>query len=238
MSRIVLDCVIEEIIEKEQPYGIILVGSLSRQDELDFKCVRDIDLFVITDKIEFFREVRTIEELEFDISFLPTVLLDDAIDKRLASLISVLAKSKILYKSQENTLKNYLKVIKSIYEEGPQKNKILDEEYERFKLTQQYLTLASRLDDSLNFKFLSGVFLKDLLQSYFRLNNIWMPPDKRILQSISDKKLLKLIEEYLSNTQDNEECLEQIGRILDYVLIPFGGRLDFWEKNQFPFDFL
>lgn len=238
MSKTVFDGVVEEIIEKEKPYGILLVGSLSRQDDLDFECVRDIDLFVITDKREFFREVRKIDGLEFDISFLPTELLDQAIEEELASLISVLAKSKILYKSQKNTLKNYLKVIKSIYEEGPQKNKILDEEYERFKLTQQYLTLESRLDDSLNFKFLSSLFLKDLLYSYFRLNNIWMPPDKRMLKSISDKKLLNLIEEHLSDNQGNVDVLGEMGRILDYILKPFGGRLDFWEKNRFPFDFL
>lgn len=238
MSRIIFDKVVGEIIKNEDPYGIILVGSLSREENLDFRNVSDIDLFVITDKVDFFREVTVLEDLEFDISFLPLSLLDKAIDKKLSSLITVLAKGKILYKSEKNTLKNYLKVIKSIYEEGPQKNKTSDTEYERFKLTKTYLTLESRLEDSLNFKFLSGVFIKDLLVSYFRLNNIWMPPDKRMLQSISDKTLLKLIDNYLIDCRSEKEQLQRIETILDYVLSPFGGRLDFWEKNKFPFDFL
>ena len=34
---------------------------------------------------------------------------------------------------------------------------------------------------------------------------------------------------------DDIECLE---KTFNLVLEPFGGRLDFWEKDNFPFDFL
>ena len=231
---------IEEIVEKETPYGILLVGSLSRMSELDFEKVRDIDVFVITDKDDFERQVIEIEGLEFDISYMPIKLLDLAIEKRLSSVICVLSKSKILYKSEKNTLKSYLKMIESLYDEGPHNLNKSDIDYERFKLTQNYLTLESRSDDALNFNFLRGVFLKELVASFFRLNNIWMPPDKRMLKSIDDKTLLSLIESSISvgNLENTEDQINCFNKALDYVLEPFGGRLETWEKDIFPFDFL
>ncbi len=231
---------IEEIIEKESPYGILLVGSLSRMSDLDFEKVRDIDVFVITDKEKFERQVIEIEGLEFDISYMPIKLLDFAIKERLSSIICVLSNSKILYKSEENTLKSYIKMIKSIYDEGPHNLNKSDIDYERFKLTQNYLTLESRRDDNLNFNFLRGLFLKELVASFCRLNNIWMPPDKRMLKSIDDKRLLSLLEENIarSSLDDIEDQIDSLKKALDQVLDPFGGRLEFWEKNDFPFDFL
>lgn len=231
---------IEEIIEKENPYGILLIGSLSRMDKLDFKNVRDVDIFVITDKREFKREVVEIDGLEFDVSYMSVEDLDIAIEKKLSSIICILAKGKILYNSEENTLKNYLKVIKSMYGEKPNKLTKWDINYERFKLTQSYLTVESRKEDSLNFNFLKGIFIKELVTSYFRLNNIWMPPDKRLLKSIKDKELMTLLEGILKHTSlyDLESQIKQIEKITDHVLEPFGGRLNFWEKNKFPFDFL
>ncbi len=232
--------IIEKIVEKEDPYGILLVGSLSRMNELELEKVRDVDIFVITDKDQLERQVVDIEGLEFDITYMPIKLLDQAIEKRLSSIICVLSKSKILYKSEENTLNYYLKVIQSIYDEGPLNLNQLDINYERFKLTQSYLTLESRSEDSLNFKLLRGMFLRELVTSYFKLNNIWMPPDKRMLKSIEDDKLKYLIESNISSTntdglEKDIKCLEQA---LNYVLEPFGGKLDFWEKDNFPFDFL
>lgn len=230
---------IEDIVEKEKPYGILLVGSLSRMSELDFDNVRDVDIFVITDDKEFKRHVIDIEGLEFDISYMPQCLLDVAIKRRLASIICVLAKSKILYKSEKNTLKNSLKVIESIYDEGPHKLTQTDIDYERFKLTNKYLTVESRKEDSLNFNFLKGIFLKDLIASYFKLNNIWMPPEKRMLKSIKDNKLKSLIEIYLLKKDlDITVELTFLESLLDTVLETFGGKLEFWEKDKFPFDFL
>ena len=232
--------IIEKIVEKEDPYGILLVGSLSRMDKLELEKVRDIDIFVITNKDSLQRHVANIEGLEFDITYMPIKLLDQAIEKRLSSLICVLSKSKILYKSEENTLNYYLKVIESIYDEGPQNLNQSDIDYEKFKLTQSYLTLESRRDDSLNFKFLRGVFLRELVTSFFKLNNIWMPPEKRMLSNISDEKLKLLIQANISctNADDIEEDIKCLEQTFNYVLEPFGGRLDFWEKDNFPFDFL
>ena len=231
---------IEEIVKKEAPYGILLVGSLSRMSELDFANVRDIDIFVITDKDDFERQVIEIKGLEFDISYMPIKLLDFALEKRLSSIICVLSNSKILYESEKNTLKSYLKMIQSLYGEGPHNLNKSDIDYERFKLTQSYLTLESRSDDSLNFNFLRGVFLKELVASFFRLNNIWTPPDKKMLKSIKDEKLLSLLESSISmnDLEDTTKQIKCFEKILDYVLEPFGGRLETWEKNIFPFDFL
>lgn len=230
---------IEDIVEKEKPYGILLVGSLSRMNEPDFEKVRDVDIFVITDNKEFKREVIDIKGLEFDVSYMSVSLLNVAIEERLASIICVLAKSKILYKSEKNTLKNSLKMIKSIYDEGPHRLTQSDIDYERFKLTNKYLTLESRKEDSLNFNFLKGIFLNDLMVCYFKLNNIWMPPKKRMLKSIEDDKLKILIESYI--LERNLCIIEELiflENLLDITLESFGGKLRFWEKNIFPFDFL
>lgn len=229
---------IEKIVEKESPYGILLIGSLSRMDELDFESVRDVDLFVIREKEVFEREVIDIDGLEFDISYLPLTKLIQAVEDQVSSIISVLAKSKILYSSKKDALKSHLKVIKSIYEQGPNQLSDLDIDYERFKLTQNYLTLKSRVEDSLNFNFLKGVFIKDLVHTYFKLNNMWMPPDKRALKSIKDRNLIALLEVHLNNNSDNLDQIEALEKTVDYVLEAFGGRLNFWKRDKYPFDFL
>ena len=239
MNEKIFNKKIDEIIAKENPQAILLVGSLSRMDQLDFDDVRDIDIFVITDQREFEREVVVIEGLEFDISYISIEDLEKAIEKKLASIICILAKCKILYNSKENTLKNYLKVIKSIYDEGPNKLTKSQIDYERFKLTQTYLTLVSRKNDSLNFNVLKGIFVKELISSYFILNNMWISPDKRLLKSIKDKELTILLEDNLVCTGLNiDDEIESLKKLIDCVLKPFGGQLRFWEKNKFPFDFL
>lgn len=232
--------IIEDIVEKEDPYGILLVGSLARMDELQVEKARDVDLFVINNSKNFKRQVENIEGLEFDISFMPIELLNKSTDEKLSSIICVLSKSKILYKSKNNTLNSSLKMIESIYEEGPQKLTKEDINYERFKLTQSYFTLESRRKDRLNFNFLKGVFLSELITCYFILNNIWMPPNKRMLKSIKDDKLKSLLEEHLTNNKfsDVEDEIKSLNNLLDLVLEKFGGKLDFWEKDVFPFDFL
>lgn len=236
----VLQRIIGNIVEKEDPYGILLVGSLSRMKVLEVEKARDIDLFIITKGEDFQRQVENIEGLEFDISYLPIGLLKKSIEERLSSIICVLSKSKILYKSKNNTLNSSLKMIESIYEEGPQKLTIKDIDYQRFKLTQSYLTLKSRRKDRLNFNFLKGAFISELVTCYFLLNNIWMPPNKRMLKSIEDEKLRNVLEEYLddNNSGGLENELKTLNHLVELVLGNFGGKLDFWEKDIFPFDFL
>ncbi|AFS79112.1 nucleotidyl transferase domain-containing protein [Gottschalkia acidurici 9a] len=231
---------ISEIVEKEKPYGIILVGSLARMSELEIDKARDIDIFVIVDKAEFQREVINVEGLEFDISYMPLNLLQLSMTKRISSVICVLAKSKVLYKSND-TLKEYLDKIKTIYEEGSFTLDDYNINYTRFKLTQSYLTVKSRREDRVNFEFLSGIFIKELLNSYFKLNKIWIPPDKRMLKSIEDRKLIDMIEKYYSgNDKDThaEDKLDKLESILNHVIEPFGGTLLLWEKGEYPFDFI
>ena len=231
---------ISTIVEKDKPCGILLVGSLARMSNMEIDKARDIDIFVIVDKAEFRREVINLEGLEFDVSYMPLNLLELSITKRISSIICVLAKSKILYKSN-NILEEYLERIKTIYEKGPFTLDDYNINYIRFKLTQSYLTVKSRMQDRINFEFLSGVFIKELLNSYFKLNKIWMPPDKRMLNSIEDRKLLEMIEEFYSiNDKDNliESKLRKLEYLLDYIIEPFGGKLLLWEKGSYPFDFI
>lgn len=228
---------ISKIVEKENPCGILLVGSLARMNELDFHKARDVDIFVIVDKIKFEREVINIDGLEFDVSYMSKKQLELSIEKRISSVICVLAKSKVL-SSNDNTLEQYLEQIKLIYKEGPYKVDNYNNNYERFKLTQTYLTVKSRQEDYINFEFLSSIFVKDLLTAYFKLNELWLPPEKRMLKSIKDKELLEMIEKYYSNNDSKiENKLYNLENILDYILEPFGGKLRFWEKGEFPFDF-
>lgn len=233
----ILDNKINKIIQDEEAIAILLVGSASKTERPNFVVLRDIDIFVITEKETFFREVIDIEGIEFDISYLPKLLLKKAIDEEIPSLINVLYNSKLLY-SSSSSIYYYLDEIKKLYSKGPKQLEENEIKYVRFRLCQTYETILNKKSNELNAVFLLNNFIKELIYSYFKLNRIWTPSEKKVIYTIeiTDNILYSLIVNFYKN-YDTDRKIKIARDILDYVTKPFGGELNQWEKAEYPFDF-
>ncbi len=237
MVEKIFDSVIDKIIEDEKPIAILLVGSAVKTSQKELEKLRDIDIFVIIEKDSFYREVINKKSVDFDISYLPIELMKKAISRRTSSLINVLYNSKVIFKSS-TAIDNYLNEIKNIYLEGPKHLYESEIKYIRFRLYQMYETILNKKDDELNAAFLINSFIKELIYSYFKLNRIWTPSDKKIIKAINeiDNILYSLIVRCY-NSHNIDYKIKIVSDMLDYVLTPFGGTLKEWEKSEYPFDF-
>ncbi|KNF09203.1 nucleotidyl transferase domain-containing protein [Gottschalkia purinilytica] len=227
---------IDDIVKKENPYGILLVGSASKQEKIDFENITDLDIFVILKNGEFEREVVNIEDIDYDVSYISIESLEFCIKNKISSVINVLANGKVIYKSGD-TIDNILYQIKELYKAKPDKPLDYEKDYIRFKLTQQYFTVLNRKDDEINFEFLANIFIKDMIISYLKLNQRWILPDKKLLKEIKDDTLENIIKSYYKTNNINNK-IQSLKMALEYIIEPFGGKLNYWKKGIYPFDFI
>lgn len=236
IDRVLKDKV-KSIVKDEKPIAVLLVGSAVKHSKKDFHKLKDIDIFVINERDKFHREVSSINDLDFDISYLPISLLRKAIDDKISSLISILHNCIILYKSN-SLMEEYLNEIKRVYKKGPEQLGENHINYLRFKLSQKFENILSKQNEEMNTIFLLNSFVEELLRSYFMLNGIWMPSDKKIIYEInkSDNILYDLVVNYYKSYNIDEK-IHITSNMLNHVLSPYGGELNNWVKSEYPFDF-
>lgn len=225
---------IEEIKSNTSALSIILVGSAVNTRDEDFDKLKDIDMFIITNDNSFQREVVNIDNIEFDISYMPKNLLKIGIEEKWPFLINALSKYKIIYNKIDD-MKLLLEKISYIYKKGPDSMDRQEVDYIRFNLFQKFEDMMVRREDEVNFQFLVHSLLNDILIAYLKINNIWIPKDKKILAVIkkNDNDLYNMCKNFiLEYKQDRKIIL--LDKILSYVLMPVGGRLKYWEKGNFP----
>ncbi|RBP37045.1 hypothetical protein [Garciella nitratireducens] len=226
---------IEKILLQHNPLCILLIGKAAKIEKKDWKQLKDIDLFVIVDKnLDFEREVCKWEEVDFDISYLSLETLKKGIVKKWPFFIHSLHHYKIIYNKRKE-IENFLDEIQHIYLRGPKPLQLQEIHYIRFQLSQAYEDIIARKNDPLICLFLMNNLFKDLLVSYFKLNHLWIPKDKKMLTELQRKnpKLYHLSQEFLKQEtliQKQDILLE----ILHNVLKPFGGKKKYWKKGKFP----
>ena len=222
---------IHRIRSGESVLAVILTGAAA--ELLDFTKLRDIDIFVILSKGQFLeREVADKDGVIWDITYLPVSLLKQGIKEKWPFLIHGLYKSKPI--SLDMQVSSLLAQIQSLYLQGPGALPEEELKYLRFKLTQDYEDLFNRRGDALNAKFLAYYLFKEILTAYFRLNNKWVPREKKILSSIKqEKELYKLCLNFLEEN-NVEKNLSYLQNMIKYVLNPWGGKLINWPKGKFP----
>lgn len=234
-KRKIYDRRIQEIIEGEKVLSILLIGAGSKIEEKDFNTLKDIDLFVITDEnYGFQREIIEVEDALFDISYMSLDALKKAIDDEMTFLINALQSYRIVYSELED-LEKLLDRIKFIYNRGPQNLGPDEVNYIRFKLYQDYEDIFFRREDVQNSLFLMNNLFREILIAYFKLNNRWVPKDKKILNYLQnlDKILYNLCIDF-ADEEDSNEKLRKLEEILNYVLMSHGGAIKLWKRGRFP----
>ncbi len=220
---------------QEEVQGILLIGAGARAGEDELQHLNDLDFLVITAKSHSYeREVYEIENVKFDLSYISLDLLKAGLKEKWPWLLSALAHYKIIFKRGDE-LDDILKNAARIYSLGPRALEKTEIRCLRFSLYQSWVDLMNRRCDPINSAFLANNLFKEVLVSYFKLNNIWVPKDKKVLDSISktDQELFQLCTSFLAE-QALDRKIAILEDILTYVLKPFGGILEHWERGEFP----
>ncbi|MDO5707057.1 MAG: hypothetical protein Q4P31_00265 [Andreesenia angusta] len=232
---------IEIIKNKYKPKGIILIGSfveeyedyIKNKENYEFTNTSDIDLFIIGDYKEFERSVESYCGIEFDISYINLNQLTKAIEEEIDSLISILAKSKVIESDIE--IKDIIENIKKLYMRGPKKMNKYTIDYNRFIFTNEIYQLK-KIIEKIEFEFLFNKLLSDLIKFNYHISGKWIPTEKRLLKFIEDSNILYIIDKiYKSNNRI--EKLELIVKLFNYIMKDYGGELKVWPKGPYPFDF-
>lgn len=191
---------IEKIISDTNTNSIFLVGS-SKDIDLKNKNsnVNDIDLFVFTNQDENqIRIIKDIENIEFDINYFSESGLKKLVDGKEYFFLKEMKDAIVLYDKQ-NMANRIISLCKVKFLEGP--NKISEQEKQFIK--SDIYSKIQRLKEKQNYEFIeydfiSKGYLKEIIVAYFKINNKWMPKDKKLLISLKneDEKLYSLIKEY------------------------------------------
>lgn len=229
-----LNQVVDSIKEDPSVLSVSIIGSGARKLEA-LDQVHDIDLFVVKDTSGGFeREVKLIDSKEFDISYIDVEDLNKLIIKDNHFWLNILSKARHLYK-KNSLIDGYFQLANRLYMSGPSSLSDSEITYLRFKMTKQIQDLEHRLEDALDFQYLASVYLADILRAYFRLQNTWVPRDKRIVDYLFNVDLV--LYELVKATYkaiDAKDHLRLMDDVVQYVLRPYGGKVHYLERCQLP----
>ena len=202
---------IKKIINNENTKAVYLVGSSKNVDlQLNNVYVNDIDLFVfVKNGDDQTRIVKNIKNIEFDINYFSEKGVEKFIEYKEYFFLKEMKNPKIVY-DKFNISDNIINLCKNKFKEGPDKlsrDEIdllkcnIYDKIEKLKDKEKY--------DIFEYKFLTNLYLKDIIVGYFIINNKWIPKDKKILKSLESEnlelfKLCKVaIEKYDYNELEN-----------------------------------
>lgn len=207
---------INYIMKDENVTEIFLVGSSKDKDfKCENSCISDIDIFIFRKfgkKQE--RIIKTIGTIDFDINYFSIEGVDNFIKNKEYFFIKEMKDPKIVY-DKNSKAQNIINLCKKVYIEGP--NKLSNEEKDdlRINIFSKIESLKhNEMYSKFEFIFLLNIYLKELIVSYFRLNNKWIPKDKKLFKELEneDKYLFDLIKR-VSESYKYEELLN----IYEYI---------------------
>ncbi len=229
----ILDKKVDNIKKEAGACGILLIGSCADKDLNSPVDDSDLDVFVIMKDGEFKREVCLVDDVECDISYISLEELKIGLDKKIPSLVTIISKAKRIYGNEE--ISELIDYAFDVYQKGPEKLTKYEIDYKRFVFTEVLEQLNKRLEQE-EFDIMYYSLLKDIIQFYYQSENIWMPPDKRLLKFIQDSNILDIVGE-INKADNRNEKIILIDRLLSIVLEKFGGKLSRWKYGSYPFDF-
>lgn len=225
----------DQFKQDEDVIKVALIGSASDIDKKYFHKLADIDCFVVKRGVEnFVREVIPHEGFNFNVSYIDIPCFERLIDKDNHHWIRLLAKSKTVFKRNEEA-DPYFKKVREIFFDGPDKLSEDDVNYYRFLLSNMFDDVKKRREREVEAEFLANIFVHEVLKVYFKLNNSWVPRDKKLLQVVFDVDIIlyELIKASLKE-QNLDQKIGICSDILAYVLKPYGGKQSIWERSEFP----
>jgi len=183
---------IELINSNDNVSSILLVGSSKNINfELDYNFINDIDIFIIVKEGPY--QERIIKErngIEFDINYFSIKGVYKFIEEKEYFFLKEMKDAKVIYNKDKN-LNNIISLCRVEYDKGP---KLLSEDEKKF-IKIETLSKLERLKikdkyEEFEYKFLINVYLKDLIISFFDINNKWIPKDKKLIATIKQEDIV------------------------------------------------
>lgn len=183
---------IELINSNDNVNSILLVGSSKNINfELDYNFINDIDIFVIVKEGPY--QERIIKErngIEFDINYFSIKGVYKFIEEKEYFFLKEMKDAKVIYNKDKN-LNNIISLCRVEYDKGP---KLLSEDEKKF-IKIETLSKLERLKikdkyEEFEYKFLTNVYLKDLIIAFFNINNKWVPKDKKLIATIKQEDIV------------------------------------------------
>lgn len=183
---------IELINSNDNVNSILLVGSSKNINfELDYNFINDIDIFIIVKEGPY--QERIIKErngIEFDINYFSIKGVYKFIEEKEYFFLKEMKDAKVIYNKDKN-LNNIISLCRVEYDKGP---KLLSEDEKKF-IKIETLSKLERLKikhkyEEFEYKFLINAYLKDLIISFFNINNKWIPKDKKLIATIKQEDIV------------------------------------------------
>lgn len=183
---------IELINSNDNVSSILLVGSSKNINfELDYNFINDIDIFIIVKEGPY--QERIIKErngIEFDINYFSIKGVYKFIEEKEYFFLKEMKDAKVIYNKDKN-LNNIISLCRVEYDKGP---KLLSEDEKKF-IKIETLSKLERLKikdkyEEFEYKFLTNVYLKDLIIAFFNINNKWVPKDKKLIATIKQEDIV------------------------------------------------
>lgn len=183
---------IELINSNDNVNSILLVGSSKNINfELDYNFINDIDIFIIVKEGPY--QERIIKErngIEFDINYFSIKGVYKFIEEKEYFFLKEMKDAKVIYNKDKN-LNNIISLCRVEYDKGP---KLLSEDEKKF-IKIETLSKLERLKvkdkyEEFEYKFLINAYLKDLIISFFNINNKWVPKDKKLIATIKQEDIV------------------------------------------------
>lgn len=208
--------VINKLKSNKNIKSIILVGSSKDKNLREKDCsINDIDIFVIVknqdeDQI---REIKTINNIEFDINYISIEGSYNFINKKTYFFLKI-KDGKLIY-DEDKIGETIMKCCEDKYNEGPNKLSIEEKNFKVNQLKSDISRLADKDNyDNFEYDFLINLYLVEIIKSYYIISDKWLPKDKKLLKSlkIDNKDLYELVKKVQGTNK-----YENILRLLDYI---------------------
>ena len=205
--------VIKNLKKNKNIKSIIHVGSSKNKITKNNCKVNDIDLFIIVENqnIDQIRKIETINNVEFDFNYISIEGSYRFIENKTYFFLEI-KDGNILY-DKNNIGRGILSLCEEKYKEGPNKIPLKDKKFKINQLISDISRLKNKYEYD-EFEFLIYMYLSKIIKTYYLVNDLWIPKDKKLIKSLKnqDIKLYKLV----SNVK-NDNKYEKILKVTEYA---------------------
>lgn len=209
--------VIENLKKNKNVKSIIHVGS-SKDKIKNPNCkINDIDLFIIVEKQNEnqIRKVKKINNIEFDFNYISIDGSYQFIENKTYFFLKI-KDGNIIY-DENNIGKEILSLCEKKYDEGPDKLSFENKKFKVDELISEISRLKNKEDyEEFEYEFLIYMYLHKIIKTYYLINDIWLPKDKKLFKSLKEQDI-KLYE--LVINVKNENKYEKILEVIKYALV-------------------
>ena len=214
-----LSRMLTELTFQDEVSGVILFGSVQTGR---IGPGSDIDLLIVTDGHEYWREGKMVLGIPFDLFFNPVSKLLERFHDEDAVMLQAAATGDVLY-DRHQTMEHIVQAARRLWSKGPSRLSQWNEILLRYRIGSLAQDLKDAPERDPQTLMLSMFVVQSSLEGYLTLHQHWPVPVKHLLERIDklDPALGQDARRFFSAMPDKELALY----IADKVIEPFGGRV-------------